>query len=425
MQRAALDDRHLVPLRGSGRRSPRRGCGPAPSSQPVDRRARHAAGPMWPSSRRPRASGGRWPWPRSEVERAPSSRTTQRAGANRRASAASRTGSSIGSRRRACGSSTQSGSHPRPRQDLGGATPCGGAVGEQHHPVGQRHRAGGPGEHDGRRGAPRTAAARAAAPPTCPPVIDQTPAPRDQLGPTCGAVPGDDSRSAGRQAASNVGAGSRHPGQVPLVERAAAPPRRRPARAAPARPASLSRRVTSSSACAAPARPAARTAPAARSAHRAVVDARRRRSSRVARPSTSSQRCVQPEVDRAAAEQRVQLGVVGLALRQPAVTVARPCPAGSSVRPTGGPSRCGRRCGPRTCLQRSARSSGVHVHGAADVVEHAAQRRRSRGAASARTRWPCSRPRPAGSACPAAAGARRSPTRRSRGLHLVHAGVAR
>ena len=53
------------------------------------------------------------------------------------------------------------------------------------------------------------------------------------------------------------------------------------------------------------------------------------------------------------------------------------------------------------------RSSRVDLHGAADVVEHPAQRRRSPGGACGPRRWPCTRPRPAGSACPAAAGGRR------------------
>ena len=135
-------------------------------------------------------------------------------------------------------------------------------------------------------------------------------------------------------------AGLAHPGQVPLVhepddglgvgQRARGAPA---SRAAPRHLVQRPQRVVEL-------RPG--RAPAARAA-RPGAPARRRRT-RGRGPSTSSQRACSREVDAAAAEQRVELGVVGLALlpargdrRDRARQVERPSRPRSSV---------GRRCGP-------------------------------------------------------------------------------
>ena len=349
---------------------------------------------------------------RAQVERARRRRGPRTGPAPpRTASSAIRAGSSTRSRRRACGSSTaprdparaprrrtrRAPARSRPRS-WNSSTRSVSAIA----PADQATTVG------GGLLARRRAAARAPARPTCPPATASAGRARQHLGaprrgaaPPTGALRGPPPRRRTRPARCA------HPREVPVVDepddglgvgasarRAPAgrsPPRRATSRSAPSTPSSCTRCSCCSSASAAR---CARSASAySRVPLQHVLPAGVAGARLTLRPSSSASSSASS----------------GSRSCQPAVIVGDRARRGPD-----GLSSVGRRCGPSTMIMH-----GRIDHAACTCTVGPRRRacraaRRSRGGASARRRWPCSPPRPAASGCRDRAGARRSPTRRTR-----------
>ena len=215
-----------------------------------------------------------------------------------------------------------------------------GAVVEQQHALGERHRPRGPGDDGGGRGHREQ-----------PQHVEQhlhVPAGHHQRRRAArqvrhgGPVLGDHIALARPPRVLEGRTGLPHPGQVLLVDEPDDGLRVGPRRAAHGVVAAVPRHLAQPAA--ARRRAGAGTAPGARAAPPGAA-ARRRRSSG-SRARTSCQRACSRRFTAAAAEQRVELGVVGLRAPPSRPSPSRPAAARSSA-PTTGP-RVGRRCGPRT-----------------------------------------------------------------------------
>ena len=183
-------------------------------------------------------------------------------------------------------------------EDLGVRRPVRGAVVEQHDALGQRHRPRRPRDHDGRRRAPRTAAARRSSSPTWPPATTRAPR-RPRISATSARCPATAARSAAARPRRRRAVPRTTRAEVPLVDepddalgvgaaRRGAPRQGGVGRATSCSARSARRADQVSSRC---------------SASAAGARARRRRTPGRA-SSTSSQRAYRREVDAAAAEQR-------------------------------------------------------------------------------------------------------------------------